>query len=218
MRLHAAKFPPPAAELHAAVPPVALLLAGLLLLALAPIAAHAKTTDRNAPMDVEADRTDATIGDDGDAILTGNVKITQGTLEVRSDRAVIHRANGDISQVTLTGAPATLKQVNDDGDPMNARAAQIVYTMSSDLVVLTGGVVVEQPRGTLRGETIKYDMKSGRLDGGGDGKRVQMRIMPKTGATTAAPAATAPKTGAPKPAAPKPAAPKPAAPKPKTPA
>jgi lipopolysaccharide export system protein LptA len=170
-----------------------LLLAALLPLAAAPMAAIAKTSDRNAPMDVEADHTDATIGDDGDAILTGNVKITQGTLEVQSDRAVIHRAGGDISQVTLTGAPATLKQINDNGEAMNAHAAQIVYTMSSDLVVLTGGVVVEQPRGTLRGETIKYDMKSGRLDGGGDGKRVQMRIMPKT----AAPAAPAPKTKTP---------------------
>ena len=48
-------------------------------------------------------------------------------------------------------------------------------------MVLTGGVVVEQTRGTLRGETIKYDLATGRLDGGGDGSRVQMRIMPKTG-------------------------------------
>jgi lipopolysaccharide export system protein LptA len=131
-------------------------------------------------MDVEADRTDAMLGDDSDSILTGNVKITQGSLEVNADRAVIHRKAGDISQVVLTGAPATLKQVSDNGEPMNARATQIVYTLTSDLVVLTGSVVIEQPRGTLRGETIKYDLKTGRLDGGGDGKRVQMRIMPKT--------------------------------------
>lgn len=187
----------------AALLPLAVLTLGAL-----PPAALAKTTDRNAPMDVEADRTDATISDSGDAILTGNVKITQGTLDVQADRAVIHRAGGDISEVTLTGNPATLKQVNDNGEAMNARAAQIVYTLSSDLVVLTGGVVVEQPRGTLRGETIKYDLKTGHLDGGGDGKRVQMRIMPKT---------TAPKTAAPGTAAPTPAVPTKTAPKSKTP-
>jgi len=187
----------------AALLPLAVLTLGAL-----PPAALAKTTDRNAPMDVEADRTDATISDSGDAILTGNVKITQGTLDVQADRAVIHRAGGDISEVTLTGNPATLKQVNDNGEAMNARAAQIVYTLSSDLVVLTGSVVVEQPRGTLRGETIKYDLKTGHLDGGGDGKRVQMRIMPKT---------TAPKTAAPGTAAPTPAAPTKTAPKSKTP-
>ena len=155
-------------------------LSSLLLVAVLPFAAPAKTTDRNAPMDVEADRTDAMLGDDSDSILTGNVRITQGTLDVGADKAVIHRKSGDIDQVVLTGTPATLKQLSDTGEPMNAHANQIVYTLSSDLVVLTGGVVIDQPRGTLRGETIKYDLKSGRLDGGGDGKRVQMRIMPKT--------------------------------------
>jgi lipopolysaccharide export system protein LptA len=152
----------------------------MLLVAMLPLAAQAKSTDRNAPMDVEADRTDATLGDDSDAILTGNVRITQGSLDVAADRAVIHRKAGEIDQVVLTGSPATLKQISDNGEPMNARASQIVYTLSNDVVVLTGGVVVEQPRGNLRGETIKYDLKTGRLDGGGDGKRVQMRIMPKT--------------------------------------
>lgn len=151
----------------------------LALAALLPFALQAKSSDRNAPMDVEADRTDATLDDNSESILTGNVRITQGTLDVGADRAVIHRKNGDISQVVLTGAPATLKQLSDINEPMNARASQIVYTLSSDVVLLTGGVVIEQPRGNLRGETIKYDLKSGRVEGGGDGKRVQMRIMPK---------------------------------------
>lgn len=155
-------------------------LSSLLLVALLPLGAQAKTTDRNAPMDIEADRTDAMLGDNSESVLTGSVKITQGSLQVNADRAVIHRKAGDISQVVLTGTPATLKQVNDNGEAMNARASQIVYTLTNDIVVLTGNVVIEQPRGNLRGETIKYDLKTGRLDGGGDGKRVQMRIMPKT--------------------------------------
>jgi len=152
----------------------------MLLAVVLPFDAHAKTSDRTQPMDVEADRTDAEIGDNGEAVLTGGVKITQGTLEVGADRATIHRDNGEISRVVLTGAPATLKQVNDNGETMNAHAAQIVYTLNNELIVMTGEVVIEQPRGTLRGETIKYDLKTGHLDGGGDGSRVKMRIMPKT--------------------------------------
>ena len=151
----------------------------LALVALLPLATAAKTSDRSAPMDVAADRTDAMLGDDSDSVLTGDVAITQGTLQVHADKAVIHRKAGDITQVELTGAPATLNEVADNGDPMAARASTIVYTLSSDLIVLTGNVVVEQPRGNLRGEMIKYDLKTGRLDGGGDGNRVQMRIMPK---------------------------------------
>jgi lipopolysaccharide export system protein LptA len=157
----------------------------LLLSIVLPFDALAKTNDRAQPMDVESDHSSADIGDNGEAVLTGNVVITQGTLKVRADRATIQRKAGDISQVVLNGAPATLDQVNDNGDPMHARAAQIVYTMSSDIVVLTGDVVIEQTRGTLRGETIKYDLKSGRLDGGGDGTRVKMRILPKSAASGA---------------------------------
>lgn len=157
----------------------------LLLAALVAASAAAKTTDRQQPMDVAADRSDAVLGDDSDSTLSGHVKITQGTLEVDADEAVIQRRAGDIRQVTLTGAPATLRQVADNGEPMTAHANRIVYTLSDEVIVLSGDVVIEQPRGNMRGQTIKYDLKTGRLDGGGDGQRVQMRILPKN-----APAAT----------------------------
>jgi lipopolysaccharide export system protein LptA len=49
-------------------------------------------------------------------------------------------------------------------------------------MVLTGNVEIHQPRGVLRGETVKYDINTGRLNGGGDGQRVSMRILPKTAA------------------------------------
>ena len=166
--------------------PTVRLAAALLGLALV-TTAGAKSTDRNAEMKIDADHADAVLSDDSDSVLSGNVVIVQGTMEIKADRAVIHRRGGEISEVELTGAPATLHQVADNGEPMDARAARIVYTLNSDVVVLTGGVAIQQPRGTLRGETIKYDLKSGRLDGGGDGSRVQMRILPKNAGGAPAP-------------------------------
>jgi lipopolysaccharide export system protein LptA len=151
----------------------------LLLAALLPFVAQAKTSDRDQPMDVNADHTTANVTQDGDAVLTGNVIITQGTMRVTADRAVIKRKDGDIDEIVLTGGPSTLSQVNDNGETMDARAQQIVYTLSNNMMVLTGGVVVAQPRGNLSGETIKYNLDSGQLDGGGDGRRVSMQIMPK---------------------------------------
>jgi lipopolysaccharide export system protein LptA len=139
----------------------------------------AKSSDRNQPMDVQADNSDSVMEDNSDSTLSGNVVITQGTLEIRSDRAVIHRRNGDIDKVTLTGGPVQMRQINDNGEPMTAQASTIVYTLSSDLVLLSGNVVIDQPRGSMRGENIKYDLKTGRLNGGGDGNRVSMRILPK---------------------------------------
>ncbi len=147
-------------------------------LSLSPIALG-KSSDRNQPMDVQADSTNALMEDDSDSTLDGNVVITQGTLEIKSDRATIHRSKGDIDKVTLTGGPVVMKQVNDTGEPMNAQASTIIYTLSSDLILLKGNVVINQPRGSMRGENVKYDLKTGRLDGGGDGNRVSMRIMPK---------------------------------------
>jgi lipopolysaccharide export system protein LptA len=158
--------------------PLRLLAPALCLLLAGP--ALAKSSDRNQPMDIGAAHADAILTDDGDAKLSGNVVITQGTLSVNADDAVVSRKNGDIQSVTLTGAPATLSQLNDNGERMTARASKIVYDTISEVITMTGGVVVNQPRGDLKGEMIKYDLTSGRLDGGGGGGRVSMRILPKT--------------------------------------
>ncbi|MAL04065.1 MAG: lipopolysaccharide transport periplasmic protein LptA [Arenimonas sp.] len=146
--------------------------------------ALARSTDRNQPMDLSADRTDAMLGDNAVSTLEGNVRIRQGSLEVDADRAEVHQVGGDPNRVVLTGSPATLRQVSDQGEPTEATANRIVYMLVDESMMLTGNVVITQPRGTLRGETISYDINTGRLNGGNDGARVSMRILPKSAATT----------------------------------
>ena len=65
----------------------------LLLLAalVAATPALAKSSDRQQPMDISADSTDAVMEDNGMSVLKGNVSIRQGTLEVNADRAEVHR-------------------------------------------------------------------------------------------------------------------------------
>ena len=177
--------PAPADRRHA---PACLLAVLLSALVAAPVAA--KSTDRQQPMDVRADRSSALLEDDSVSTLDGDVEITQGTLKVNADHAEIRQAGGEIHEVVLTGAPARLHQVADNGEPTNASAARIVYTVSKESMVLTGDVVITQPRGNMRGETVTYDINTGRLNGGGDGQRVSLRIMPRS----ASPAATEPAT------------------------
>ena len=155
----------------------------LLLSLVATLPTLAKSTDRDQPMDINADSTDSLLDDNGMSVLTGNVKIRQGTLEVDADRAEIHRRNGEIDRIVLIGAPARLRQLSDSNEPLDARARQVVYTPPTENMVLTGNVEIQQPRGTLRGETVKYDINTGRLNGGGDGQRVSMRILPKSAAS-----------------------------------
>lgn len=159
--------------------------ANLLLLAalVAATPALAKSSDRQQPMDISADSTDAVMEDNGMSVLKGNVSIRQGTLEVNADRAEVYRVAGDIQRIVLTGAPARLKQVSDAGEAMEAEARQVTYALSEDTMLLSGAVQVRQPRGTLSGETVRYDVGTGRLNGGGDGQRVNMRILPKTTAS-----------------------------------
>ncbi len=158
--------------------------------------AFARTSDRNQPMDAESDQNSCILSDAGQCVMTGNVRITQGSLDITAAKAVIYRANGDISRAVLTGGPAVLKQQMDDGTPMTAHAANVDYNLQNEIVVFTGNVELQQPRGTMNGERVVYNLKTGAIDSGGSGSgRVKMRIMPKTGAPSAAP--SAPKSSTP---------------------
>lgn len=139
----------------------------------------AKTSDRQQPMDMSADAGDAVLADDGESTISGNVLITQGTLKLEADKAVITRSKGVTSKVTLSGNPVRMQQQNDDNELMKATAKQIVYLISAEQLSMTGAVVIDQPRGSMRGEVIKYDLKTGRMTAGGDGNRIQMRLEPK---------------------------------------
>ncbi|MEI2433556.1 lipopolysaccharide transport periplasmic protein LptA [Lysobacter yananisis] len=185
----------------------ALCLAALLLVPAA--SAYARSSDRNQPMNVDADRSDCSVASDtGPCVLTGNVVIVQGTLQIKSAKADIKRANGDISYVTLTGSQVTLKQELDDGSPFNGRANKVDYDMPKDIVILTGNAFVDKAGDTIKSERIVYNMKTGQVESGGTGSRVSMQLQPKNkDASASPPPASKP---APAPAKPAPAKPAPA--------
>jgi lipopolysaccharide export system protein LptA len=158
-----------------------------LLLALAGLlahgAAHAKTSDRDQPMELDADGQDCNVADaNSKCVFTGNVVIRQGTLDVRASRAEVVRVNGDVSQVVLTGSQATMKQQMDDGTMMNARADRIVYEPSKQILTLTGNFKIESPQGSNSGQKMVYNMGTGQMQSGGDGTRVRTVIQPRTAA------------------------------------
>lgn len=166
-------------------------LLGALFLLGAGAAAFAASADRQQPVDVSAQAGDATLAD-GDSILTGDVVITQGSLEIRADRATLTRSGGELSLVVFDGQPASLKQIDDQGQPVNVRARKVTYRPSSNDVLLEGAVQVDRPEGTLQGEVISYDMANGRLNARGESPtdRIRMSFQPRQGA--AAPATPAP--------------------------
>lgn len=152
--------------------------------------AGARSSDRNQPMDIDAGRQVCGLGANDRCTLTGNVTIVQGSLNVAAAKAIIEQKNGDPSRVLMSGG-VTLRQQLDDGNQINATSANVDYDLRSEVVVFTGNVAIRQQRGTLNGERVVYNMKTGQVESGGAGNgRVKMRILPKS-AQVAAPAKAA---------------------------
>ncbi|MFP7722056.1 lipopolysaccharide transport periplasmic protein LptA [Lysobacter sp. A3-1-A15] len=156
---------------------LALLLATATLL---PGPASARSSDRNKPMDIEAGYSDYSMDDSRPTVLTGGVTITQGTLDIKATRADVTQRNGEAVRAVLTGGPVRLDQQLDDGRPMSAVASKVDYDLRTEVVVFTGDVRISQPNGSMSGQRIVYNMRTGQVQGGGEGAgRVKMRIMPR---------------------------------------
>lgn len=150
--------------------------------------ASARTSDRNQPMDLDANSSDCSADDNGPCVFTGGVHIVQGSLDIRAAKADVRRGGGDIRRVLLSGAPVLLKQQMDNGSMLNARASNIDYNMPTDTVIFTGDAQIDQPgHGTITSERIVYNMKTGQVQSGGQGNgRVKMRLLPKNAQPAAA--------------------------------
>jgi lipopolysaccharide export system protein LptA len=152
---------------------------GLLVLLAAPALALALSSDRQQPMDIEADHGIATLADDSDAQLRGNVAIEQGSLRIEADEANFTRRAGELRQIVFEGNPARMQQQLDAGGMTRVQARRINYDVPNEIVVLTGNVIVTQPEGNMRGERITYNMQTGQMTGGEAGSRIRMRIEPR---------------------------------------
>ena len=152
--------------------------------------AGARTSDRNKPMDIEAGHQVCGFGANDRCTLTGNVTITQGSLNVVAAKAIIEQSNGEPSRALMSGG-VTLRQQMDDGNQINATSANVDYNLRTEVVVFTGNVEIRQQRGTLNGQRVVYNMRTGQVESGGAGNgRVKMRILPKS--AQGAPARPAP--------------------------
>ena len=149
-----------------------------LLLAAAPL--QALKTDRQQPLEVNADSTDGTLGD-GLATLKGQVEIRQGTLFIRADVANVTKTAGRVQHIELTGAPVHLEQEIEEQGLVTAQAARIEYEVASGVVTLTGAADVVHPQYHISGERLVYDMNAQHFQGsGGDTEgRIQIRLDPE---------------------------------------
>jgi lipopolysaccharide export system protein LptA len=160
-------------------PPFAVALLALVA-ALASQGAWARSNDRTQAMDIEAGATSGSLDDRNPTVLSNGVTITQGSLQVDASTATITTRGGEPVRAIFSGSPVMLKQQLDDGTPMNATAAKVDYDLNTDIVVFSGDVQIQQPRGSLSGPRVVYNMKTGMVNSSSDGSgRVRMTIQPR---------------------------------------
>jgi len=146
----------------------------LMLLLVAP-SASALQSDRQQPLEINADSTDGTLGD-GRAELRGNVLIRQGTLMITADVAEVEKVEGRVREVILTGTPVHLEQEIEEQGLVEATANRIEYRVATGLVTLTGAADVNHPQYRVSGDVLKYDMNIQHFQGSGGQENGRIRI------------------------------------------
>lgn len=174
-------------------PLAAAIVAGVSALLLSSPGAWARSADRGQPMDIEAGSTSGSLDDRQPTILSNGVTISQGSLQIEASTATITTRGGEPVRAVLTGGPVKLRQQLDDGTPMNATANKVDYDLSTEIVVFSDKVNIQQPRGSLSGPRVVYNMKTGMVNSSSDSTgRVKMTIQPRR-QPAAAPTKPAPK-------------------------
>ena len=139
----------------------------LLCLMLFSASLAALESDRQATLQVDADKTDGPLGD-GTTTLWGGVNIRQGTLHIMADKAEVNKVDGRVKSVTLYGKPAFLEQEIEDEGMVQATANTVDYQVANGLVTLTGSADVKHPQYQISGELLTYDLNIQHFKGSSD--------------------------------------------------
>jgi lipopolysaccharide export system protein LptA len=139
-------------------------LALLALIALAPVAQAQEASiafgdmaqDLSLPVEVAADQFSVNNAD-GRAVFTGNVEVKQGemTLTAAEVRVQYTADQTAIDQLVATGGVSITNLAD------SAVADQAVYTVATGVIVLTGGVRLEQGGSTLQGQKLTVNLADG---------------------------------------------------------
>jgi len=129
-------------------------------------------SDTSQPVEVTADQL-AVNQTDGTATFTGNVVVIQGDLRLGATTVRVEYATDDRTRVERIVASGGVTLVSADEA---AEAKDAVYTVANGQVVMTGDVLLTQNGGTIAGQKLSVDLKTGtgQMDG-----RVRTIISPK---------------------------------------
>jgi len=149
--------------------------------------AFALNTDRDQPLEIEAD--EASIDDaKGETIYSGNVIVVQGTLRLQANKVVLtYDKKKQVDLIRADGTPARFKQ-RPDGKKYDVKASANImeFKIKKDILNLRVNAKITQGKDTFTGENITYEAKRGliRANGGksstGKKGRVKVTVQPSS--------------------------------------
>jgi lipopolysaccharide export system protein LptA len=146
-----------------------------------PTLAYSKSEDNQQPIHVEADSLEVR-DSDNISIYTGNVKLTQGSLEIHSDRLTLYLDDNKIlTLMQMTGSPATFRQLNDSNLEITGEALEMKYSESESTLLLLEKAKLTQGADIIESNKINLNIDSNSIEAGSvePENRVRMLIQPK---------------------------------------
>ncbi len=176
-----------------------------LLLLVGSAAAWGEKADRGRPMTLESDQPCTVSLLKQTSVCSGNVVISQGTLQIRADKLELRETPEGYQMALATGSaskPATYRQKRDGADEtVEGQAARIDYDSRAGTLRFEGAAVVRRLRGStvadeIQGQQIVWDstaesfnVRGGAATASNPGGRVRAVITPRAPVDEAAPAA-----------------------------
>jgi len=154
-------------------------LALALLLAM-PVAAAALASAREQITDeqtiewsADGDSSMSTVDGARNLRMTRNVVITQGSLEIRGDEALLAYGvmSNELDRVTVQGAPARYRQELDNGETVTGSGSTIVFRTDEDgnaVIEIIGSAEITSLDMNARCESIVYVAETGLIRASGN--------------------------------------------------
>ena len=156
-----------------------------LLLFLLPLHCAALDSDREQPIEVEADYLEVRELENI-SIYEGNVVLIQGSLNIRSDRLIIHFNNAnELTLMEMTGQPASFRQLDNEQQEMLGEGLEIDYTASNSMLELRRSALFMHASDLIESELIRINTATNAIEAGGKStdERVKMVIKPRQNPT-----------------------------------
>ncbi|HAQ50525.1 MAG TPA: lipopolysaccharide transport periplasmic protein LptA [Gammaproteobacteria bacterium] len=139
-------------------------------------------SDRNQPINIEADHAQL---DDSQGITQykGDAILTQGTLKITGDIITFYYdTQKELTKIIAQGEKATYQQIQNPGEqPVKAEALQMEYHASSQKIHLLGQGVVWRDGSQFTGNRIDYDITNNTVKASSQTVATATKVTPSAG-------------------------------------